>query len=68
MFITALIALVVVFTAATLVVTLVDRPRRPRRGADRRNGGAPVMWDWPPRPINGHDHPEPPELEREPSA
>ena len=64
---------VVAVAAAALVVALVTLgfmivERRRRRRHVRRNGNDFVMWDWPLRPIDGHDHPEPPELEHEPAA
>ena len=63
------IAALILATLALAGVALTGlRLRAMRRPARRRNGHEFVPWDWPPRPINGHDHPDPPELEREPTA
>jgi hypothetical protein len=51
------------FIVVGLWLHAVSRRDVPRSDSDRF-----VAWDWPMRPVNGHDHPEPPELEREPSA
>jgi hypothetical protein len=61
------------FTLAALAfvgfIVIGLRLRAVSRRDHRRNGDNGFKaWDWPPRPINGHDHPEPPELEREPTA
>lgn len=49
-----------------LISLTIHGMRRQQRG---RNGHQDfVAWDWPARPVNGHDHPEPPELDREPAA
>jgi len=62
---TLLIVVALLVACAALVLAFADH-RRQRY--TRRNGhDAFVAWDWPPRPVNGHDHPEPPELEREPA-
>jgi hypothetical protein len=55
------------FTLAALafagVIATGLRLRAVSRRDHRRNGdNGFVAWDWPPRPVNGHDHPEPPEL------
>ena len=59
-------AVALTIAAAALAFTLIDRSRR-RRDV-RRNGDGFVAWDWPLRPIDGHDHPDPPELQPEQSA
>ena len=63
---TVALAVALVIAVAALALALTDRRRR--RGDTHRNGDGFVAWDWPLRPVNGHDHPEPPELEREPAA
>lgn len=62
------ITIVAVVAIIALVVAVGARRRRiPPHHGNGHNGGF-VAWDWPPRPVNGHDHPDPPELEREPAA
>lgn len=60
------IGLAIGVALTALILTLAERRRR--RRDTRRNGRDFVAWDWPQRPVNGHDHPEPPELQREPQA
>jgi len=63
-----LVSIALLIAVAALTLTLVERRRRHQ--PVHRNGDGFVAWDWPTRPVNGHDHPEPPELagEREPAA
>jgi hypothetical protein len=63
-----IIALTLAALALTGVILTGLRLRVLRRDHRRNGNDAFVMWDWPSRPVNGHDHPEPPELEREPTA
>jgi len=64
----AALALAVVALFGVLTIAVADRRRRRRDTRPGNNGGF-VAWDWPQRPVNGHDHPEPPELlEEEPAA
>jgi len=69
MIILALTAAALLIALAALTVALLDRRRR-RRNVRRNGHDVFVAWDWPTRPVNGHDHPEPPELlqEGEPAA
>jgi len=65
-------ALALAAVALISVIAIAVHLRAMRRHARRRNGDGSdfVAWDWPQRPVNGHDHPEPPELlqEGEPAA
>jgi len=62
------IGFIAVVAIAALIVAIIERRHRRRRPESRRDSNGFIPWDWPTCPVNGHDHPEPPELEQEPAA